>query len=216
MRSDRGAPGRTPAAGPAASGRIAVARSPGSISNADRILVKAVAPAIALKPAFWATFRRTTADRAGLPTRTLAVWGGVVNGVEEWTQNYFPTFDYVRSSAVSVTDLAFCRLSSLADECRDWASCGLVADWPRTKIAGVPAYRDSPDTAAAPHPDQRAGCGGAPEGRSAPLRDGPPAHPSPPHRSRIEAGYGERIEVWRQHTPKRPTPEQLGQLGNAP
>jgi hypothetical protein len=31
----------------------------------------------------------------------------------------------------------------------------------------------------APHPDNRAGCGGAPEGRCASLRDGPPAHPSP-------------------------------------
>src|SRR3954464_8556581 len=36
MRADRGAPGRTPAAGPAAWGRMAVARSPGSMSNADQ------------------------------------------------------------------------------------------------------------------------------------------------------------------------------------
>lgn len=55
------------------------------------------------------------------------------------TQNYFPTFDCVRSSTVITVELRFCRLLSLAGECRDWPFCGLLADWLRTKIAYVPA-----------------------------------------------------------------------------
>lgn len=56
------------------------------------------------------------------------------------TRNYLPTFDYVRSSTASAAELRFCRLSSLAAECRQWPSCGLVADWLRTKIARVPPH----------------------------------------------------------------------------
>ena len=95
------------------------------------------------------------------------------------TQNYFPVFDDGRSLTGSATELGICRLSPLGGECRDWPSCGLVADWPRTKIAGPPALSPSRDTTSASDPDQHAACGAAPEGRSASLRDGPPAHPSP-------------------------------------
>jgi hypothetical protein len=94
-------------------------------------------------------------------------------------QNYFPVFDDGRSLTGSATELGICRLSPLGGECRDWPSCGLVADWPRTKIAGPPALSPSRDTTSASDPDQHAACGAAPEGRSASLRDGPPAHPSP-------------------------------------
>jgi hypothetical protein len=51
------------------------------------------------------------------------------------TQDYSPTFDYLRLSLKHAAELVFRRLSSLAGECRDCPFCGLSADWLRTKIA---------------------------------------------------------------------------------
>src|SRR3954447_5424277 len=53
------------------------------------------------------------------------------------TQNYFPTFDYVRSSTVGAAELRFCRWSSLAGKCPDWPFFGLTS----FKVGG---YRNGP------------------------------------------------------------------------
>jgi hypothetical protein len=121
-------------------------------------------------------------DRTGVFRRHRRVRPRVlVAGFREWretvrdsrtpgsrTQNYFPTFDNLRLSTKSAAELslscAFARLPSRAGECRDWTFCGLIADWLRTwlrtRVVCVPALSPSRDTAAAPHPDQRAAYGG--------------------------------------------------------
>ncbi len=48
------------------------------------------------------------------------------------TQNYFPTYDYLRLTMGSAADLDFRRWSSLAGERRDRPFRGPVADWLRT------------------------------------------------------------------------------------
>jgi hypothetical protein len=111
------------------------------------------------------------------------------------TQNYFPTFDYVRSSTISAAELGFCRLSWRAADCRSWPFCGLVADWLRTKIACVAAFHPRGTRLPLPTRISMPPAAQAPEGRSASLRDGPPAHPSPaapqPDRSGLRgAGRG--------------------------
>jgi transposase len=66
------------------------------------------------------------------------------------TQNYFPTYDYLRLAMGNAADLDFRRLSSLAGECRDWPFL-------RTSCAGAEAHLAEPaDTAAARGPKRRA------------------------------------------------------------
>jgi hypothetical protein len=67
-------------------------------------------------------------------------FGGTIRAAlaKTFTQNYFPTIGHLRLWTKSITELALCNLPLLVDECRDWPSCGLCADWGRTKVARCP------------------------------------------------------------------------------